>query len=303
VARLRIIGAALAATVLLAGCGAVRFGYNQGPELAYWWLDRYVDFSETQTPAVRDALVDWFGWHRRTQLPDYAQQMTRLRTELKAEATPAQMCRWFDELQARSDAAVERALPSIAQVAQSLTPQQLRHLERQQGKRTAEFRDEFLQPDPRERMEASVQRAIDRFERFYGRLGEAQKAVIRREVQASPFDPERWLAERASRQRELLDVLRQMQTERPSPPQAQTLLKGLLERNQRSSEPAYRAYQQRLVQFNCDFAAKVHNATTVAQRDAAAQRIKGWEDDFRALAAQAAAATASARISGVPASP
>ena len=24
---------------VLAGCSAVRFGYNQGPELVFWWLE------------------------------------------------------------------------------------------------------------------------------------------------------------------------------------------------------------------------------------------------------------------------
>lgn len=302
-ASARIIGAALAASVLLAGCGAVRFGYNQGPDLAYWWLDRYVDFNETQAPVVKDALTDWFGWHRRTQLPDYVQQMARLRGELKSDATAPQMCRWFDELQARSDAALERALPAFANLAQSLSPPQLRQLQRQHAKRSAEFREEFLQADPRERLDASVQRAIERFERIYGRLGDAQKAVIRREVQASPFDGERWAAERELRQRDLLDTIRQLQSEKPGPSQTQAILKALLERNQKSANESYRAYQQRLVQFNCEFAAKVHNVTTAVQREAAVQRIKGWEDDFRALAGQAVSTTANARALAVQPSP
>ena len=58
---------------LLAGCSGLRLTYGQGPLLAYWWLDRQVDFSTEQAPRVREALTDWFAWHRSTQLPDYAQ--------------------------------------------------------------------------------------------------------------------------------------------------------------------------------------------------------------------------------------
>ncbi len=54
-----------------------------------------------------------------------------------------------------------------------------------------------------------------------------------------------------------------------------------------SPKDDYRAYQQRLIQFNCGFAAEVHNLATPEQRRAAAEQLKDWEDDARALAAQA----------------
>ena len=50
VTRLRIIVALLLLTpALLTGCSALRFGYNQAPELAFWWLDGYADFDEVQS--------------------------------------------------------------------------------------------------------------------------------------------------------------------------------------------------------------------------------------------------------------
>ena len=44
--RSLIIG--VLALVLLSGCSALRFGYNQAPELVYWWLDNHVDVSPAQ---------------------------------------------------------------------------------------------------------------------------------------------------------------------------------------------------------------------------------------------------------------
>ena len=40
----------------LTGCSALRLGYNNGPQLAWWWLDGYVDFSTEQTPAAKAAI-------------------------------------------------------------------------------------------------------------------------------------------------------------------------------------------------------------------------------------------------------
>lgn len=285
--RLRIIGAALLLAALAVGCSAVRFGYSQGPEVAYWWFDRYLDFPEEQSPAVRDALADWFAWHRRTQLPDYAQQLERMRGELRADATAPQMCRWYGELRQRSDLAIEQALPMLGDMLRLMTPAQMAYLKRQYAKRNREFREEFLQEDAEERRLSSVRRAIERFENLYGRLDAPQREAIAKAVDASPFDAERWAQEREARQRDVLQTAQRLQAERASPAQAVAEVRGLAQRWQRSPDPAYRSYADRLTQYNCAFAATVHNATTAAQREAAVRRVRGWAEDFRSLAGSA----------------
>jgi hypothetical protein len=37
-------------SLILTGCSAVRLGYNKLPEIASWWLDSYIDFSDAQGP-------------------------------------------------------------------------------------------------------------------------------------------------------------------------------------------------------------------------------------------------------------
>ena len=51
-------------------------------------------------------------------------------------------------------------------------------------------------------------------------------------------------------------------------------------------EPALRAYQQTLMQESCRNVAALHNATTPAQRDAAAQRLRAYQRELQALATQ-----------------
>jgi hypothetical protein len=43
------------------------------------------------------------------------------------------------------------------------------------------------------------------------------------------------------------------------------------------------------MEFNCGFAATLHNGTSAAQRRSAAKTLAGWEGDLRALVAAAAA--------------
>ncbi len=270
----------------VAGCSALRIGYSTAPELVYWWLDRYVDLDDTQTPQVRAALRQWFAWNRRAQVPDYAALLVRAQAEVVADTTPARVCEWQAEVVKRAHVAFDRIAPDVAELMLTITPQQVSHLEQRYAKLNAEHRDDFLQPDPRRRAEAARKRVIERAETLYGRLDDAQRERIDEGLKRSPFDPEVWLAERRARQQDLLQGLRRLQTtEGAGREQALAALRVQVERLERSPREPYRRYAERLGEFNCAFAAALHNATTPAQRKTAAGRLAGWEGDLRAIAA------------------
>jgi hypothetical protein len=291
----RIIGLALLA-LGLTGCGMARLAYDQAPTLAYWWIDGYVDLNAEQTPMVRDGLDRWFAWHRRNQLPEYAALLARAQRELAQPTTAAAMCALADEAERRLDIAVDAAAPALADLVLSLTPEQLRHFERQVAKKDAEVRADFVQPDPAERRDKSFKRTLERYESFYGTLDTAQRERLAALLVASPFDAERWQAERSQRNREMLQTLASVSAagrsvgRDASLAQAQAAVRTIAERATRSPRPAYRAYQQRLVQDNCALAATMHNLMTPEQRQRARSKLKGWEDDLRSLVASAASA-------------
>lgn len=266
-----------------AGCSTLRFGYNQGPELAYWWLDRYFDFDDAQEPRVREAIAGWFRWHRGEQLPEYAAVLARAQAEIAELATPEQMCRWTDEINMRLDRAFERALPPLADTVRGLAPRQLDHMERKYARNIRKYREDFLQPDAQERRRAQLKRLVERAETLYGRVNEAQRERIAQLSDDSPFDPDAWLLERRRRQQATVEALRRLNAEGAGRQQAQAVLQRLYAETFRSPVEAYAAYQQRLKQYNCAFAAQVHNLTTPEQRLHAAQRLRGWEEDARAL--------------------
>jgi len=272
--------------LLLSGCSALRIGYSQAADLAYWWLDGYADFDGEQTRRVREALAQWFVWHRKTQLPDYAQLLVRAQAEVRADTTPARACEWQGELLKRAHIAWEQAVPAAAEWALSVTPQQIQHIERRYAKVNTEFHEDYLQEDPRERAEATTKRAVERAESLYGRLDATQRARVAAAMARSPFDPELWLAERRLRQQDALQLLRRLGAEGASREQAQGALRVYAEQVERSPREAYRRYSERLAEFNCAFAASLHNSTSPAQRRTALNKLSGWEGDVRALAAQ-----------------
>ena len=271
----------------LTGCSALRLGYANGPQLAWWWIDGYFDFSRDQTPLVKQTLDKWFDWHRSSQLPDYVALLASARQQVLEPATPALVCRWQDRIRDALDPALARATVDFADLVPGLGDAQLKHMEQKHAKLNDEMRAQFLQADAAERQRESVKRAVERAERIYSRLDDAQLRIISAGVAASPFNPELWLVERQRRQRDTLQVLRRLVAERSERDVRIAALRALVQRTERSPNAEYRAYQAKLTDYNCALAAQIHNATTPAQRQKARDNLKGWEDDLKSLVAAA----------------
>lgn len=281
-----LVGVSVGLLALLGGCSALRIGYNQAPDLLYWYLDGYVDFNGAQTPRVREALTQWLAWHRRSQLPDYAALLARAQTEVLADTTAARACEWQREVIVRADVAFDRAAPAAAEFLLTVTLQQVAHVERRQAKANDEFRDDYLQSDPRKRAEATLRRTVERAESLYGRLTDVQRARMAEALPRSPFDPEAWLAERRVRQQEALALMRRFGGDTTAREPAEAALRAYVQRLERSPREPYRRYAERLSAFNCAFAATLHNGTNAAQRRTAADKLAGWEGDVRSLLAE-----------------
>ena len=278
----------LALSLLLGACSAVRLAYNNGPQLAWWWIDGYFDFNRDQAALVKPAIDQWFDWHRGTQLANYATLLAALQAQAVEPLTADKACAINDQLRERIEPAIDRALVLAAELLPQLTEAQIRHYDKRAAKAIDEMRDEYLQADAAERGRESVKRAIERSEQIYGRLGEAQRKVIAEGVAASPFDAQAWLEERERRQRDTATALRRLLASKADRDARLAALRALVQRSAVSPNAAYRDYQRRLIAYNCAFAAQIHNATTPAQRQEARARLKGWEEDLRALVAQPA---------------
>lgn len=283
-----IIGAALVALTLLGGCSALKLTYSNGAQLTWWWLDGYLDVPGARSPQVKAAIGRWFDWHRATQIGPTAALLEQTADEVLQPASPDLVCRWERRARELAAPAVDRALAEAAALLPLLEPAQIRHLEQRLAKNRDEMRAEMVQPDAAERRAAQTKRAVERFERLYGSLGEAQRRVIAAGVAASPWDGEAWLAERERRHRDVVQTLTRLVAERADRDTALAALRTLVERQESSPDPGYRALQQRLDGYGCQFGAQVHNATTPAQRQAARERLRGWAADLRAVGARPA---------------
>jgi hypothetical protein len=280
----RIIGL-LALAVALAACSTIKLGYTNLDDIAYWWMDSYLDFTDAQTTRVREDLARLHYWHRTQELPRIAAILHRMELLAPRDVSPAQACTFVAPVRERLYAIADRAEPAAVTLAMDLSAQQLAHLKRQYEKKNADYRKEWVQLTAQELRDKRMKQFVQRSELIYGKLDEPQRAMMRRLVDKSIFDPERWLAERQRRQQDALQTLHKVAGQPLSIAQAQTLMHGLIQRVRESPAPAYRAYQQALIDEACRNLSALHNSTTPAQRQTAVERLRAYQRDLRELAA------------------
>lgn len=276
----------LAAGLMLCACGAIKLGYNNIDEVAYWWLDDYVDFEDSQTPRVRQDIARLHLWHRGNELPRYVDLLQRMERLASADITSEQACGFIGDIRERVAVLSTQAEPAAVTLAMSLTPEQLTHLERKYQKINRDYRKEWIDIPPVEQRVKRVKQLVERSETIYGKLADPQRAAVRQQVEQSSFDAQRFMVERQRRQQDILQTLRTISGQPIALAEARNLVRGYLERFNKSPNAAFRAYQESVVQENCRGIASTHNATTAAQRENAAKRLRSYLDDLRELAAQ-----------------
>jgi Family of unknown function (DUF6279) len=289
VVRRSIIAALATALVLaLTGCSLVKLGYGQASPLAFRWLDGYADFDDAQSLTVRGALDDVLAWHRRTQLPDYVQLLARAEAEVAGDATPERMCAWAGEIRSRLEPVLQYLAPTIADVAVTLSPAQLAHIEKRFAESNEEFRDDHLQKNPQRRHKAEVKREVERAEMLYGRLDPAQRDLVANSVSTSPYNAEVVFAERKNRQEDILSLLRRLREANAGRDDAIVQVRAYLNGVDHSPREGYRRYTERVIAHRCALASELHNAASAAQRRDAAKKLAGYRSDLRELISDAA---------------
>jgi hypothetical protein len=202
-------------------------------------------------------------------------------------ASAPQACDLFGEIRTRFGVLGEQAQPAVTALALTVTPKQLRHMERKFRRNNDKFAGEWITPSREDQQEKFLGQMVDRAEMIYGRLDEPQRTVLRQGISRSIYDAPRILAERQRRQQDLLQVLRRISEGALPPAEARALVHGWMERTQRSPDLAFRSWQDALVQEGCRSFADLHQSTTPQQRQQAVRRLQAYQRDVRELAAQA----------------
>ena len=267
----------------VSGCSAVRLGYNNAPELSYWWLDSYIGFDDAQSIQVRADLAALQVWHRKSELPVFISTLEKLQRLVPSKLTATQLCALYVEQKPRLQAILDQAEPAVVALAAKLSIEQLDHLAQQLDQRSQKWRKEWLDGSRPERQLRRVKQLTDRAEMLYGPLEEAQLEGLRASVAASVFKAELSYRESLRRHQDTLQTLHQLQGTSLTEAQARAAVHAWLARCINSPDAVYRQQLETITQENCHALAALHNSSTAAQRLKAIETLKDYQADAQAL--------------------
>ena len=274
-------------SVILTGCSAVRLGYNNLPDIASWWLDSYIDFSDTQGPQAKAALQKLQTWHRKEELPAIADLLAQAQTLAPQNITPEQACKIWEGAQVRVESFIQESSRLAAPVVSQLSAKQFKHLEKEWASRNEDWKKQWIQGTPDSRIKKRVDLAAERFNSFYGDLNLEQRQVLKQQFLQSTWTPEASYQLRLKRQQEQLIALQAMSSEitKPAMPIAQVekALQSLILQSVRPKDAGELSKQLQLEQQACQNLAQLHNTMSPAQRLKAQRKLKDYEIDVREL--------------------
>ncbi len=274
-------------SVILTGCSAIRLGYNKLPEIASWWLDSYIDFTDSQGPQAKVALQKLQTWHRKEELPAIAELLVQAQTLAPQNITPEQACKVWEGAQVRIESIIQESSRLAAPVVSQLSVKQLKHLEKEWASRNEDWKKNWLQGNPDTRIKKRVDIAAERFNSFYGDLNTEQRQLLKQQFLQSAWTPEWGYQQRVKRQQEQLAALQAMSSEitKPVMPllQVEKALETLMLQSVRPRDTSDLSKQLLLEQQACQNLAQLHNIMSPAQRLKAQRKLKDYETDVREL--------------------
>ena len=283
--RVRLLFLA-ALLVVAAGCSSIRFTYNHGDTLLYWWLNAYIDIDSDQSDWVKKDIDNLFQWHRSTQLRDYAGLLTKMQRQLgDGSVTQDELLADYRDVKARTELLAFKALPQLADLAMSVKPDQIAQMEQKFAKNNDKFRKEFMSGSVDDQKKARFKKAMEQFDLWFGGFSRDQEAQLRRASDARPLDNEVWLQERMLRQKKIVALLRRVQSQKLNKDQTMAAIHDLLrDMLDRMEAPERKPFFDAYVDSTSKFILTAIKLTTPEQKQHAQKRMQGWIDDFNTLA-------------------
>ena len=284
--RFRIL-CMVAVLVAVAACSSVKFAYNQGDTLLYWWVNAYLDLDSEQSGLVKQDIDQLFQWHRKTQLKDYSQILTNAQRQLATgTVTMGDLKSEYKNIRTRTELLAFKALPELTELALSIKPEQISKMEQKFNKNNETYRKKFGKIDNDKKQKIRYQKSMEQFELWFGNFSNEQEAMLRKASDARPLNNELWLDERVVRQRKIIAVLREIQQKKLGKEATSALLSTLLKDIfGRFDAPERKPFFDAYLDSSMQLVLTAIKISTPAQKAHAQKRMQGWIDDFKLLAA------------------
>jgi hypothetical protein len=220
-----------------------------------------------------DAFLDW---HRAKALPQYTRIAREGSRRIGKGLSPEDLVWGYDSFVAQGREGLRAAAERIAPMLDRLNAKQLAQLEQRFAEDNRKFARENLRGSEKDRRKRRARRAADQLEEWVGRLTPAQFERVRQYAERAPLMDELRDRDRKRLQSELLAMLRAREAQKRLPDAVANLERG--------REPAYVAASEAHRKEYFSLILDLDHMLAPEQRAKAAGRLRGFADDFAALA-------------------
>lgn len=187
--RLRIF-LALALLLVTAACSNSKLVlsplYNRLDDMMRKEFDKLGEFDDTQTRAFEQRLQTFHLWHRRNELPLYADLLDDLEVAISTpkRKTTQQVAEWSERIEARSKTVrLCHPVNFSYDLMKTVTDEQIDYIEKRFAREQTRNRTEYLERTPEERIE----RRYNNIVKWSGRVGlkftQEQKTLLKATLQ------------------------------------------------------------------------------------------------------------------------
>jgi hypothetical protein len=275
------VALAAASAWLLAGCSALRLAYDNADTYLLFRANSYLDLDARGSDELDERIDEFFAWHRRTALPQYARLSDDAAKRMTRGLSREDLVWGYDSLVANARQSLRFAAERVAPLLDRLTPQQVAHMEKRFADDNRKFAREYLRGSEAERRKRRARRVEERLEDWVGNLTSAQAEKVRQFSERTPLYDELRAKDRQRMQAEFADMIRKRE--------AQKRLPDWIANWERGRDPAHNAASERFRQDYMTLILELDKTLAPEQRSRAAANFRRYAEDFRVLARRARA--------------
>jgi len=278
---LKVTAAFAAAAWLLAGCTALRLAYDNADTYLLFRAKSYLDLDAKGSDELDERIDEFFAWHRRTALPQYARISEEAAKRVTRGLSREDLVWGYDSLLAHARQSLRFAAERVAPLLDRLTPQQVAYMEKRFAEDNRKFAREYLRGSEAERRKRRARRLEERLEDWVGNLSSVQAEKVRQFSERTPLYDELRASDRQRMQAEFVDMIRKRE--------AQKHLPDWIANWERGRDPAHLAASERFRQEYLALLLELDKTLAPEQRNRAAATLRRYAEDFRVLARRARA--------------
>jgi hypothetical protein len=276
------IGLVIIVCIVLSGCSAMRLLYNQLDWGLVWYLNGFFSLTGEQKAALRESVERNLEWHRKTQLPKYAEFARALDQDIAGEITVETLDQRNTEIVAFWDDFVLHTVDDVAAFFLLLEQEQIDEFLEKLEDENHELWDEYAGETPEERIERRERSAIKAIRRVMGGLDDDQEELIRSHMGRMVDVSDEWMTGRRVWQTTFVELVK---SRPPEPYFSDRLVDLMLDPNQFDS-PEYRDKVEQNRQLTLEMMTDLINRMNDEQRDRFTKRLQLYAKDFDLLSVQ-----------------